>query len=325
MERIRVPEFGDASVLAVEETTVPEPDTDEVLIDVESIGVNYADIDQREGRYKGGPEPPFTPGLEGAGIVREVAADTQELSVGDEVIFWGAHGMYAETVTTDVNWTAPVPETLDLKEAGGLIVQGGTAHNCLVEWGGIEEGDTVLINAAAGGVGSMAVQIASANGATVVGTASTESKLEWASDLGADYLIQYTDEDVVAAVRDRVPGGAVDLVLDGVGGKAFKRSMEVIAPGGTMVSYGVASGRPPTITTPRLYYRNLTVKGYHMLRALLTIPEQVMEGVDKLYSLVENSDVRPVIGPSYPLTDAAEAHRDMENRETTGRPLLIPE
>lgn len=325
MTRIRVPEYGGPSVLTIEESPVPVPDSGEVLIDVKSIGVNYADIDQCKGQYRGGPEPPFTPGLEGAGIVREINADSTEYCVGDEVVFWANYGAYADTVTARAEWTAPVPDTLSLREAGGMVVQGLTAHNCLIEWGGLEPGDTVLINAAAGGVGTMAVQIANARGATVVGTASTETKLDLVSELGADYLIQYTEEDIPESVTERVQKGAVDLVLDGVGGQAFKNSMDVLASGGTMVSYGVASGRPPTITTPRLYYRNLTVKGYHMLRASETMYDRVIDGLDSLYQRLKNGEVEPVIGDTYPLSDASQVHEAMLNRSTTGRPVLIPE
>jgi NADPH2:quinone reductase len=206
-----------------------------------------------------------------------------------------------------------------------MLLQGITAHNCLIEWGCLEPGETVLINAAAGGVGTMAVQIANARGATVVGTASTETKLDLVSELGADYLIQYTEEDIPESVTERVRKGAVDLVLDGVGGQAFKNSMDVLASGGTMVSYGVASGRPPTVTTPRLYYRNLTLKGYHMLRASETMYDQVIEGLDNLYQLIENGEVEPVIGDTYPLSEASQVHEAMINRSTTGRPVLIPE
>ncbi|MHC3437775.1 quinone oxidoreductase family protein [Natrialbaceae archaeon A-gly3] len=321
MRAIEVTEYGDSDVLEVLERENPTSDADELLIDVAAAGVNFADVEQRRGNYPGGPRAPFVPGLEAAGTVLE-APDESEFAVGDRVAALTSSGGYAERASAPVETTIPVPDALSIREAAAIPVQGLTAHNTLFKWGGLEAGERVLIHAAAGGVGSLAVQLSARAGAEVFATASTEDKRDLARDLGADHAIDYTETDVARAIDDQTDGAGVDLVLDGVGGDAFTASLEALAPAGRIVSFGMASGSIPTVATPRLFFENQSVIGYHLTNALETVPERVQGAVPDLLDALEDCEV--VVGETFDLGEAREAHDALEGRETVGKVVLEP-
>lgn len=316
-------EYGDADVLSVQQRERPEPATEEVLVDVAAAGVNFADVAMRRGEYPEGPTPPFVPGLEVAGAVASAGDDT-DWSAGDRVAALTGGGGYADAATASVAFA--VPDGLSDAEAAGFPVQGLTAHNTLHEWGGLDtedaSGQRVLVHAAAGGVGSLAVQLASHVGADVIGTASTEAKLDFARELGLDHGIQYEDEDVAERVSAITGGEGVDLVLDGVGGRAFDASVEALAPAGTIVSYGMASGSIPTVATPRLFFENQSVVGYHLDHALGHVPERVLPAVERLSDLLSTGAVQVVVDEQFPLAEAAAAHEHVEGRESVGKVVL---
>lgn len=325
MRAVVVPEYGDVSVLELQDRTVDSLGSTQVRVDVRAAGVNFADVDQRRGRYRDGPDPPFVPGLEGAGVIAATGSEVDRWETGDEVTcFFPAGGGYAETAITDAAYVFPKPSSLSFAAAGGMLVQTFTAHNALFEWGGLSAEDTVVINAAAGGVGSVAVQFAATAGATVVGTASTDDKREFASDCGADYTIDYTTESVVTAVEEITDGAGADLVLDGVGGEAFADGLEALRAGGTAVTYGVASGDVTTLAVPRLFYQNKSVVGYHLMNGMEALPEQVLAAESRVFDLVESGDVTVTVEERFPLTAAADVHAAIENRETRGRVVLEP-
>jgi NADPH2:quinone reductase len=323
MDALRVTEYGDADVMEVTETDRPEPGEGEVLIEVKAAGVNFADIMQRRGHYHGGPKPPYIPGMEVAGVISAVGEGV-EREPGEEVVSLVNGGGYAEYAIADARGLLEVPEGLGFEEAAGFPVQWLTAHNCLHEWGELSEGESVLIHAAAGGVGSAAVQLAAEAGATVIGTASTPEKLSMAEDLGADYGIQYTEEDFVDRVNEITDGSGVDLVLDGIGGETTDESLDALDSFGRMVSFGAASGEPGRPNTADLLFGNKRVIGYHLGRALEQKPMKVMESVPELTELLGEGTLEVQVGHSFDLTEAADAHRFIEDRKSSGKVVLVP-
>lgn len=323
MDAVVVPEFGGADVMAVRDVEPEPPGPDEVQIEVAAVGVNWTDVDNRRGNYPDQSEPPFVPGFEVSGVVAETGGDVTSWEPGDEVIAFVEFGGYAELVTTPGEWVLPKPEGIDLVSAAGILIQGFTAHNVVREWGRVRSDETVLVYAAAGGVGSMAVQIASAAGATVIGTASTERKLSFARECGADHVVNYETEAIPSAVDDVAPDG-VDVVLDGVGGSAFYRSFDVLGPRGRIVVYGAASGSVPTVATPRLYGANASIIGYSFHRALFDLREEVMAAREPLYRGWEDGTFEPTITDERPLDEAVAVHEELEARETTGKVILVP-
>lgn len=231
---------------------------------------------------------------------------------------------FAEYTTLDVGKLIDVPSSLSATEAAGIPVQWFTAHNCLHEWGELDSNETVLIHAAAGGVGSAAVQLAAHTGATVIGTASTEEKLEFARTLGADHGINYEESDVTDTVASLTDGQGVDLVLDGVGGSAFSASVEALSDCGRIVTYGMASGRPGTVATPRLFFSNSAVIGYHLEHGLQHVPQRVQTAQEPLFRLFEENTTTVQIDSTWPLEEAATAYDRLESRNSTGKVIFTP-
>lgn len=324
MREVIVTEHGGPETLEFREADAPEPGDGEVLVDVEAIGVNWTDIDQREGNYRNSPDPPVRIGNEAAGVVLETGPDVEEWAAGDEVIGIFREGTYAEMAVARSHRLLPQPDGHDSVESAGAVAQGITAHNVVHEWGEIETGETVLIHAAAGGVGSTAVQIASAAGTTVLGTASTAEKLAFAAECGADHTINYEQQNVPDVVAEITDDG-LDAVLDGVGGSAFYDSFDCLRTGGRIVSYGAASGRIPTVATPRLYHDNLTVIGYDLTTALDEQIDLVRAAKDHLYELLADGSVEIRTTDVRPLSEVVDVHREIEARETTGKVVLVPD
>jgi len=323
MRAVQVTERGDPAVLEPTERPAPEPDGDEVLIDVAAAGVNFADVEKRRGAYPDAPRPPYVPGIEVAGGIAAAGADADR-APGERVAAVVDAGGYAEAATASADALLPVPDGLTTVEAAAFPVQFLTAHNALHEWGGLESGERVLIHAAAGGVGSAAVQIASLAGAEIYATASTAGKREFARELGADRAIDYTDRDVAAEIERATGGAGVDLVLDGVGGDAFYAGIEALADAGRIVAFGMASGDVPTVSTPRLLFENQSVIGYHLGHALEQLPGRVRAAVDPLAEAFAAGELSVHVDDVLPLAEAATAHRRLESRETTGKLLLEP-
>ncbi|MFB6072794.1 MAG: zinc-binding alcohol dehydrogenase family protein [Halobacterium sp.] len=322
MQAIEVTAFGDDSVLEAVERERPDPGPGEVLVDVAAAGVNFADVMQRRGHYHGGPEPPYVPGMEAAGTVADVG-DGVDREVGERVVAMVDGGAYAEYVTAPAAALFDVPDAMSFPEAAGFPVQFLTASLCLHDWGDLDPDESVLVHAAAGGVGTAAVQLASHHGATVFGTASTPAKRDLAADLGCEHPIDYTSEDFVAAVDAETDGG-VDLVLDGVGGDVFRDSVDALSHFGRVVAYGAASGEPGTVDTATLLFGNKSVEGFHLGRAMERDPERVYRAVPELAELLREGVLEVVVGQTFDLSAAADAHRALENRETTGKVVLEP-
>ena len=322
MRVIEVNSYGDRGVLEYGERSRPEPGEGEVRIEVRAAGINFADIMQRRGQYHGGPEPPYVPGMEVAGVV-DAAGEGVGREVGEEVVAMVDGGGYAEYAVADAAGLLPVPDGLPFEEAAGFPVQFLTARNCLHEWGGLEEGESVLIHAAAGGVGTAAVQLADHAGAEIFGTASTQAKLDRAAELGCDHPINYEQEDFVAAVDEQTAHG-VDLVLDSVGGETTQRSLEALTHFGRMVVFGAASGMPGRPQTDDILFGNYRIIGYHLGRALQLRPMEVMAAVPELSGMLESGALEVQFDRSFDLDAVADAHEYIESRQSIGKVVLTP-
>jgi NADPH2:quinone reductase len=322
MRAIQVTEFGDTDAMELVEVDRPEPGEGELRIEVRAAGINFADIMQRRGHYHGGPEPPYVAGLEVAGVVDAVGEGVGR-SVGDRVVSMVGAAGYAEYAVADARGVLDIPDGMSFEAAAGFPVQFLTAHNCLHEWGELEAGESVLIHAAAGGVGTAAVQIASEAGARVFGTASTAEKPETAVELGCDVPINYVEEEFVDRVHEETDHG-LDLVLDGVGGDTTEESLNALAEFGRMVSYGAASGRPGRPPTDALLFGNKTVIGYHLGRAMARKPLRVMGAVPELTGMLESGTLEVQVGHVFDLDEAAQAHEFIEDRRSSGKVVLVP-
>ena len=268
MKALRIEEYGSVDVLQWKDAPEPTPSPHQVLIKVDSAGVNYADIMRRQGNYPG-PDLPATLGLEAAGTITALGSDVTDgrLSVGQRVMAMGPQGQ-AEFVAVNANFVFPYPDGIDPIHAGGMPITFLTSYHLLKSRGAMQPGDTVLIQAGASGVGTVAIQLAKELGARVIATASTEDKLELCRSLGADITINYTEVDFEDEVKSITDGRGVALVLECVGGPVLEKSVRCVASYGRLVSYGNASGqpanlsRPPTSTT-----LNRTVIGFSMGRS----------------------------------------------------------
>ena len=322
MKAAQVTSYGGRETLEIDERERPDPGAGEVRIEVRAAGVNFADIMQRRGHYHGGPNPPYVPGLEVAGIIDAVGEGVGN-DPGERVVAMVDGGGYAEYAIADAAGLLPIPEGLSFEEGAGFPVQFLTAHNCLHEWGGLEADESVLIHAAAGGVGTAAVQIAREAGAEIFGTASTAEKLDRAAELGCDHPINYEEDDFVAAIDEQTDHG-VDLVLDGVGGETTERSLDALTHFGRMVVYGAASGTPGRPQTDDILFGNYEIIGYHLGRATQLKPMKVMGAVPELSEMLASGDLEVQFDRAFDLEDAADAHEYVESRQSMGKVVITP-
>ncbi|MEO7003004.1 MAG: NADPH:quinone oxidoreductase family protein [Ktedonobacterales bacterium] len=326
MRAIRYHAVGGPDVLKLDELTTPQPQAGEVLILVRASGVNYADIARRYGRYLEPTPLPYIPGSEVAGEIVALGPDVAAqggLQVGSSVMALCPNGGYAEYLALPASIVIPMPAGLDMVQAAALPLQGLTAYHILHTSGRMQPGETVLVNAAAGGVGTLAVQLAKSGGAgKVIAAAGWDEKLHLARELGADETINYTTEDIAERVRAMTDGKGADVILEPVGGEVFNRSLAAVARGGRLVTFGQASGQPGTIDTGRLMTRNAAVVGFW----LAILPARLMqEGMLALMTQLGEGKLRVIVGGTYPLAEAARAQQDLESRSTTGKLVLTVE
>ncbi len=324
MKAIRVDEFGDPDVLEYVDVERPSPGEGEVLVEVKAAGVNYADTMRRRDQYLEPQELPFTPGSEVAGVVAEVGAGVEDANEGDRVVTLLGIGGYAEYVAAPAQNLIPLPDETDFDEAAAIPLQGLTAYHVLKTSGMIEEGESVVVHAAAGGVGYLAVQMAKLLGAgLVIATASTQEKLDLARELGADVLINYTEENWPEQVREATDGAGADIILEMVGGDFIQKNLECLAAFGRMVVYGAASGERGTLAPMDLMLHNHVAAGFYLPR-IMTRPELFGPSLEEVLGWISSGDLELAIGARYPLQQAREAHEALEGRETTGKIVLNP-
>lgn len=321
MKAVRIHEFGGLDVLKWEEAPDPEPRPHQVLIKVDAAGVNYADLMRRGGNYPG-PDLPASLGLEAAGTVVEVGADVTGLSVGQRVMAMGPGGQ-AELVAVNGNFVFPYPETVDPAQAGGMPIVFLTAYHLLKTRGQLEPGQTVLVQAGASGVGTVAIQLAKAWGARVIVTASTQDKLDLCRSLGADEGINYTEQDFEAVINEQTGGSGVELILECVGGPVLEKSLRCVASYGRMITYGNASGVPASLPAGDIFAANRTVIGFSIGRSPLGRLDH-QAAMSEIFPLMAEGKARLVVDQVLPMSEVAAAHRHLAGRGTRGKVILTP-
>ena len=314
MHAIRIDRFGGPEVLELADMPVPEPGPGEVLIRVSRAGMNYADTHQRTNDYLANYELPLVPGGEVAGV-RE---DT-----GERVVAMSGLGGYAEYATAPAALTFPIPDGVDDGTALALLIQGLTAWHLYRTSAKLAPGESVVVHAAAGGVGSLAVQLGAPMGAgRVIATASTDEKRALALELGADAAIDASPEGMKERLEE-ANGGKVDVVFEMAGGEVFEQSLAALAPFGRLVTYGIASRRPNEVSSGALMRRSRAVVGFWLMHCIGR-PGMVDEALADLFARVQRGELRAHVGATYPLADASRAQVDMAERRTMGKLLLDP-
>jgi NADPH2:quinone reductase len=314
--------LGGPEVLSCEDRELDPPGPGEIRVRNGAIGINFVDVYQRTGLYK--LPLPFVAGSEGAGEVRAVGPGVSDFKVGDHVGYTGPVGAYAEERLLPASRAVRLPEGISDETAAAVLLKGGTAQYLLFETYPVKAGETILVHAAAGGVGSILTQWATALGVRVIATAGTDEKVAMAKASGAALAINYSTADWVKAVREGTGGTGVDAVYDGVGRATFEGSLDCLRPRGMMVSYGNASG---FVTIPNLgvlaskgslYVTRPIMGSYH------ATTQQFRDSMNAVFEAVRTGKFKVEIGRRWPLAEAATAHRELEARKTTGSLLLIP-
>jgi NADPH2:quinone reductase len=313
---------GGPEVLQWEEVDPGRPGPGEVLLRQEAVGLNYIDIYHRTGLYPL-PSLPASPGMEGAGIVEDVGEGVTEVAKGDRVAYAGLPpGAYAEVRLIPAHRLVKIPESISTHQAAAMMLQGMTARYLLHGCFQVKSGDHILIQAAAGGVGLIVCQWAHHLGATVIGTVGSQEKAELARNNGCTHPILYNEEDFVSRVQEITGGDGVDVVYDSVGEATFMKSLDCLRPMGMMVSFGQSSGSVPPLDTGVLAAKGSLFFTRPSLMAYTAKREDLLAHANDLFDVVAQGVVKIQVQQSYPLKEAARAHRDLESRKTTGSTLL---
>lgn len=322
MKAIVVSQQGGPEVLSYVDAADPVITSTGLLVRVAAAGINFIDTYQRSGLYP--MSLPYTPGLEGAGTVLEVGSDVTGFAVGDTVAWTSNLGSYAETLALDASKAVIVPAGVEPTQAAQAMLQGITAHYLITSVFEVKPGITALVHAAAGGVGLLLCQMITARGGTVIGTVSTEAKAAAATAAGAAHVIRYDQEDFMPRVRELTGGVGVDVVYDGVGASTFEGSLKSLKPRGMMALFGQSSGPvgpfDPQILNSlgSLFLTRPTITNFIQTR------EELQWRAGEVFDAMLSGDLTMTLGGSYPLAEAAEAHRDLEARKSTGKLILIP-
>jgi len=322
MQAIQILQTGGPEVLTLKDLPDPQPAAGQALIRIEASGVNFIDTYFREGRYPA--QLPYTLGQEAAGTVVSVAGDVTSVKAGDRVAWCGVPGTYATLAVAPADRLVKIPDGISTEQAAAAILQGMTAHYLVHSTYALKPGDTALIHAGAGGTGLLVIQMAKRLGAHVITTVSTEAKAALARKAGADDVILYTQEDVVARVKEITGGKMLPVVYDSVGKSTFDDSLRCLHPRGMLVLFGGASGAVPPFdlirlsTMGSLFITRPTLKDYIATRADLDAR------AGDVFGWIADGSLHVHIGHTYPLTEAAQAQIELAGRKTTGKLLLIP-
>jgi NADPH2:quinone reductase len=322
MKAIRVEHTGGPEVMELVEFPVPPPKPNEAVVRVSVAGVNSIDGQFREGNLR--TPLPFIPGQEGAGVVASVGAQVNVVKVGDRVAWSGVLGSYAEYVAASADTLVPVPATVPDQQAAAAMIHGLTAHYLVNDAHKLKAGETTLVHAAAGGVGLLLVQMARMIGARLIGTASSEQKAKLAREAGAEDVIVFTQQDFEAEVKRLTGGQGVDVVYDGVGKATFEKNLNVIRLRGMLVLYGMSSGPVPPVDPAKLSEKGSLYMARTTLAHFTATREELLARTGALFGMIAEGKLKLRIAKTYPLAEAAQAHRDMEARKMAGKLLLIP-
>jgi len=321
MKAIQVKQSGGPEVMELVELPVPQPKPNEAVVKIAAAGVNFIDVYNREGRYK--VPLPAVLGQEGAGTVSAVGKDVT-IKPGDRVAYTGVLGAYAEYAAVPADRLVKIPEGVDERQAGAAMLQGTTAHYLSHDTFPLKKGQTALVHAAAGGVGLLLVQMAHNLGARVIGTVSTEEKAKLAREAGADETILYTQQDFEAETKRLTGGKGVDVVYDSVGKTTFDKGLNVLRPRGMMVLFGGSSGAVAPFDPLVLTQKGSLFLARPSLNHYITTPEELQARAGAVFEMIRKGKLKLRIQHTCPLAQAAQAHRDLEGRKTTGKLLLLP-
>ncbi len=322
MKAIQVTQVGGPEALELTELPVPSPKANEVVVKLAAVGVNFIDVYQREGRYK--VPLPFVIGQEGAGTVSAVGADVRGTRVGDKVAWTGIMGSYAEYAGVPADRVVPIPAGVSEKQAAAVMLQGMTAHYLSHDTYPLKRGETALVHAAAGGVGLLLVQMAHNIGARVIATVSTEEKAELARAAGADEIILYTQTDFESETKHLTANKGVDVVYDSVGKTTFEKGLNVLRLRGMMVLYGGSSGAVPPFDLIGLTQKGSLYVTRPSLGNYIASREELVARSNAVFGMIAAGKLKLRIEHTYPLSEAQQAHRELESRKTTGKLLLMP-
>ena len=322
MKAIRVQHIGRPEVMELIDVPTPQPKAAEALVKVSVAGVNSIDVQFRDGRLR--TPMPFIPGQEGAGVVTVVGPQAKVVKVGDRVAWSGTLGSYADYVAAPEEHLVPVPSSISDEQATAAMMHGLTAHYLVNDAHKLKAGETALVHAAAGGVGLLVVQMARAIGARVIGTASSEEKAQMAREAGADEVIVFTKHDFEPEVKRLTNGKGVDVVYDGVGKATFEKNLNVMRLRGMLVLYGMSSGAVPPVDPAKLSEKGSLYMARTTLAHFTATREELLARTSALFSMIADGKLTMLIAKKYPLSDAAQAHRDLESRALAGKLLLVP-
>ncbi len=320
MHGIQITSVGGPDVLTYTEMPDPTPRAGEALVRVHVSGVNFVDIYQREGRYPGAL--PFTPGVEGVGVVEAVGEGVTEPEPGDRVGWVMIKGSYAELAVVPAQRLVPIPDGVDDETAAALLLQGMTVHFLVRDCYPLQPNEWVIVHAAAGGVGLLLVQMAHRIGARIIGTASTEEKAALAREAGADHVILYTQQDFQQEARRLTAGEGVSVVYDSVGKTTFDKSLDSLRPRGYMVLFGGSSGPVPPVDPMVLNTKGSLFLTRPTLAHYVSRRDELLARASELFAWAKSGNLEVFAKQRYPLRDATRAHEDLEARRTTGKILL---
>jgi len=322
MKAIQVKHTGGPEVMELVDLPVPVPKANEVVVKLAASGINFIDVYHREGRYK--VPLPFTPGQEGAGTVTAVGADVTSVKVGDRVAWCHLLGAYAEYSVVAADRLVPIPAGVTDQQAAAAMLQGMTAQYLAYDTYPLKRGETALVHAAAGGVGLLLTQMAHNIGARVIATVSTDEKAKLAREAGADEIIFYTKSDFEADTKQLTGGKGVDVVYDSVGKTTFEKGLNILRPRGMMVLYGGSSGAAPAIDPIILTQKGSLYLTRPSLGNYVATREDLVARSSAVFGMITSGKLKLRIEYTYPLSEAQQAHRDLEGRKTTGKLLLLP-
>jgi len=322
VKAIRIQSTGGPEVLRLEEVAAPAAGAGQVVVKIAAAGVNFIDVYQRTGQYR--VPLPFTPGQEAAGVVTAVGAGVTDVSVGERVAYAHLLGAYAEYAVVPADRVVPLPDGVDAKLGAAAMLQGITAHYLATTVYPIRSGDTCLVHAAAGGAGLLLCQVAKLRGARVIGTVSTPEKAALARAAGADDVIRYTEQDFEVEVKRLTGGKGVQVVYDSVGRTTFEKGLNVLAPRGMMVLFGQSSGAVAPLDPQVLNHKGSLVLTRPTLGHFIATRAELLARAGDVLGWIRAGKLKVRIGLEVPLAQAAEAHRRLEARGTTGKVLLLP-
>ena len=322
MKAIRIHAAGGPEAMRLEEVPQPTPKAGEAIVKIDAAGLNYIDVYFRSGQYKA--EYPITLGLEGGGTVTAVGSGVSEVKVGDKVAYTGVPGAYAEYAAVPAARLVVLPAGVSTRQGAAAMLQGMTAHYLAVSTYPLKKGDTCLVHAAAGGVGLLLCQMAKMRGARVIGTVSTDDKAKLAREAGADEIIIYTREDFEARVKEMTGGKGLQVVYDAVGKTTWEKSLGSLAPRGMMALYGQSSGPIGQIDPGILNVKGSLFLTRPSLNHHIASREELLARAGDVLGWIRDGKLKMRMEFDFPLKDAAEAHRALEGRRTTGKVLLVP-